>query len=156
MKKIFLSFFFLLSVTCLVAQPPAGEANLGDVYGGKVTAGKNFNAKKLSGKLQEGPLETKIRGKVLEVCANKGCWVKVQLEDNSTATVKMKDYAFFVPTSLEGKNVEIEGKVEMTNTSVAELKHFAEDAKKSQKEIDAIKEPKREIKIMASGIKVIK
>ena len=68
----------------------------------------------------------------------------------------MKDYKFFVPTSLEGKNIEIDGKVELATTSVDELKHFAEDAKKSQAEIDAITEPKKEIKIMASGIKIVK
>ena len=41
-------------------------------------------------------------------------------------------------------------------TSVEMLKHYAEDAKKSQVEIDAIKEPKQEIVIQATGIYVIK
>ncbi|MEO7315641.1 MAG: DUF4920 domain-containing protein [Ginsengibacter sp.] len=156
MKKLLLSVLALVSVTVLFAQPPAGDANLGDVYGDNVTAGKNFNAKNLTGKLKEGPLETKLKAKVLEVCPNKGCWVKVQLEDKSVATIKMKGYKFFVPTSLEGKNIEVDGKVEIATTSVDELKHFAEDAKKPQEEIDAIKEPKKEIKIMANGIKVVK
>ena len=39
--------------------------------------------------------------------------------------------------------------------SVDELKHYAEDAKKSQEEIDAIKEPKKELRFTASGIKVL-
>ena len=156
MKKLLLSVFALIAFTVLFAQPPAGDANLGDVYGDNVTAGKNFNAKKLTGKLQEGPIETKLKAKVLEVCPKKGCWLKVELQDKSTAFVKMKGYAFFVPTSLEGKSIEIDGKVEMATTSVADLKHFAEDAKQSQAEIDAITEPKKEIKIMASGIKVVK
>lgn len=156
MKKLLLSVFALVTFTVLFAQPPAGDANLGDVYGDNVTAGKNFNAKKLNGKLQEGPIETKLKAKVLEVCPKKGCWLKVELQDKSTAFVKMKGYAFFVPTSLEGKNIEIDGKVEMATTSVADLKHFAEDAKQPQAEIDAITEPKKEIKIMASGIKVVK
>jgi hypothetical protein len=156
MKKLLLSVFSLVSFTVLLAQPPAGDANLGDVYGDNVTAGKNFNAKKFTGKLQEGPIETKLKAKVLEVCPKKGCWLKVELQDKSTAFVKMKNYAFFVPTSLEGKSIEIDGKVEMATTSVDELKHFAEDAKQTQAEIDAITEPKKEIKIMASGIKVVK
>ena len=156
MKKLLLSVLTLVSVTAIFAQPPAGDANVGDVYGANITAGKNFDAKKLTGKLQAGPVETKLKAKVLEVCPNKGCWVKVQLEDKSVAMIKMKDYKFFVPTSLEGKNIEVDGKVEMATTSVGELKHFAEDANKSQEEIDAIKEPKKEIKIMANGIKVVK
>ena len=156
MKKLFLSVLALVSVTVLFAQPPAGNANVGDVYGANVTAGKNMNAKKLMGQLAEGPVETKVKAKVIEVCPKKGCWVKVELEDKSEAFIKMKDYKFFVPTSLEGKNIEIDGKVELATTSVDELKHFAEDAKQSQEEIDAITEPKKEIKIMAKGIKVVK
>ncbi len=155
MKKLLLSVLALVSVSVLFAQPPAGDANLGDVYGANVTAGKNVNAKKLTGMLQKGPVDTKLKAKVLEVCSNKGCWIKVELEDKSTAFVKMKDYKFFVPTTLEGKNIEIDGKVEMATTSVGELKHFAEDAKQPQEEIDAITEPKKEIKIMANGIKVV-
>ncbi|MEO6682553.1 MAG: DUF4920 domain-containing protein [Ginsengibacter sp.] len=156
MKKLFLSGLFLISVSVLLAQPPAGDANLGDVYGANVSSGKNFSTKKLTGKLQQGPVDAKLKGKVLEVCPKKGCWVKVELEDKSLAFIKMKDYAFFVPTTLEGKFIEVEGNVELATTSVADLKHFAEDAKKSQEEIDAITEPKKEIKIMANGIKVVK
>ena len=156
MKKLLVSCFFLFSVSFLSAQPPTGEANPGDNYGEMVGAGKYFNAKDLPGKLHQGPVEAKIRGKVLEVCPKKGCWVKLQLEDKSLAFVKMKDYGFFVPTTLEGKNVIIDGKIEMATTSVAELKHFAEDAKKSPEEINAISQPKNEIKVLATGIRVIK
>ena len=69
--------------------------------------------------------------------------------------VKMKDYAFFVPTALEGKTVVMEGSAESKTTSVKELQHYAEDAKKSQAEIDAIKEPKTETRFLASAIKVV-
>lgn len=147
----------VLSITILFAQPPAGNANAGDVYGSEITAGTILKTKKLNKALKSGePLNIQITGKVLEVCPKKGCWVKLQLDDNSTAFVKMKDYAFFVPTSLEGKKILIDGKVEMATTSVKELKHYAEDAKQLQAEIDAITEPKQEIKILANGIKVIK
>jgi hypothetical protein len=52
----------------------------------------------------------------------------------------------------KGKQVVIEGEVIMKTTSVAELKHYAEDAKKTQAEIDAIKEPKKEVRVTAKGI----
>ncbi len=67
----------------------------------------------------------------------------------------MKDYAYFVPLSLVGKNVILEGDAESKIVSVDELKHYAEDAKKPQAEIDAITAPKEEIRFMASGIKVV-
>ena len=67
----------------------------------------------------------------------------------------MKDYAVFVPTALKGKTVILEGNAETKVISVDEQKHYAEDAKKSQAEIDAITKPQEEIRFMASGIKVI-
>lgn len=55
----------------------------------------------------------------------------------------MKDYAFFVPTALEGKTVVMEGSAESKTTSVKGIvTYYAEDAKKPQAEIDAITEPK--------------
>jgi hypothetical protein len=67
----------------------------------------------------------------------------------------MKDYGFFVPLAVKGKTVVIDGTVALKTTPVSELKHFAEDAKKSKAEIDAIIKPKKEISILASGIVVI-
>jgi hypothetical protein len=66
--------------------------------------------------------------------------------------VKMKDYGFYLPLAAKGKKVVIDGEAKMKTTSVAELKHYAEDAKKSQAEIDAIKEPLKEVRITAKGI----
>lgn len=160
MKKLILAAFTLFSMSAIYAQPPAGDANVGDIYGDKVSATKPMKAKKLNTALAKGDTEVgqsvAIEGKVLEVCPKKGCWVKVELDDKTVASVKMKGYAFFVPVSLEGKRVKIEGKAEIATTSVEELKHFAEDAKKSQEEIDAITKPEKELKILASGIQVLK
>jgi hypothetical protein len=39
---------------------------------------------------------------------------------------------------------------------VDELRHYAEDAKKSQAEIDAINQPQKEIRLTATGIVVMK
>jgi hypothetical protein len=96
-----------------------------------------------------------VKGKVTDVCDKKGCWLTIQTEDNSKFFVKMKDYAFFVPTALKGKNVVLEGNAERKVISVNEQKHYAEDAKKPQSEIDAITQPKEEIRFVANGIKVV-
>ena len=66
----------------------------------------------------------------------------------------MKDYGFFLPVAAIGKQVVINGEATLKTVSVAEQKHYAEDAKKSQAEIDAIKEVKNEMRILASGIVV--
>ncbi len=161
MKKaiLFLTAVFLTAIT--YAQPPAGDALVGDFYGSKVSADKPAKAKVLKSAYDKGEAtiigeNMVMEGRVLEVCPNKGCWVKLELPNKTKATVKMKDYGFFVPLSLVGKKVKIEGKAEVATTSVAELKHLAEDAKKSQEEIDAITQPKKELKILASGIEVVK
>jgi len=46
----------------------------------------------------------------------------------------------------------MEGKAYKEETSVEELKHYAEDEGLSQEEIDAITEPVYELKFMASGV----
>lgn len=156
MKKMIAIAALLLSANFIMAQPPAGDAKNGDVYGGKFESGKVISTENLHSGLTDGnKLEGEIQGKVIEVCSNKGCWLKLQLADKSIATVKMKDYSFFVPTALTGKTVAINGTIQKATTSVKELRHFAEDAKKTPEEIEAINTPKEEIKITANSIKVV-
>jgi Domain of unknown function (DUF4920) len=141
--------------------PPAGNAVVGDTYGGGVASNaesKAISVDKLSKKLKKDNKKVEnvaIKGKVTDVCDKKGCWLTIQTEDNSQFFVKMKDYAFFVPTALKGKNVVLEGSAERKVTSVDEQKHYAEDAKKPKSEIDAITTPKEEIRFVANGIKVV-
>ncbi|MGK6340928.1 DUF4920 domain-containing protein [Chryseobacterium sp. DT-3] len=139
--------------------PPEGSAIVGDAYGSGVTSeSKAITVDKLSKKLKKDNKKVEgvaVKGKVTDVCEKKGCWLTIQTEDNSQFFVKMKDYAFFVPTALKGKNVVLEGTAERKVTSVDEQKHYAEDAKKPQAEIDAITTPKEEIRFVANGIKVV-
>ena len=100
--------------------------------------------------------DVKIEGKVLDVCPKKGCWLSLEMPDKSVTLVKFKDYGFFVPVEMIGKTVVIEGQAKKVETSVDELKHYAEDAKKSKEEIAAITEPKKEIRLTANGVLVIK
>lgn len=140
--------------------PPSGNAVVGDYYGAdvsKIAEGKAISIQELEGKLkQEKKAENvTVKGIVTDVCSKKGCWVTLKTDDGSSFFVKMKDYAFFVPTALKGKNVILQGNAEKDITSVEELKHYAKDAKKAKSEIDAITMPKEEIRFLASGIKVV-
>jgi hypothetical protein len=156
MKKIALSLSVMLLCIFTQAQPPEGNAAPGDTYGAKVNTKGAVPLADLATKLESGstPADTKIKAKILEVCPNKGCWLKLELPDGQQAMVKMKDYGFFVPLAAKGKTVVIDGAVSLKTTPVSELKHYAEDAKKSKAEIDAITQPKKEITILASGIVV--
>lgn len=157
MKKVLLSVSLLVFGFCVNAQPPAGDAKPGDWYGEKITADGAVAISEVAAKLNEGKesVDGKLTAKVLDVCPKKGCWIKLAVNDSTTAFVKMKDYGFFLPLSAIGKTIVIDGKVKMKTTSVSELRHYAEDAKKSQAEIDAITKPEREITVMAKGIVVV-
>lgn len=167
MKKLVLLISLVLSIVAFAQEsemkkvgPPEGKARVGDFYGAGVSAKAEKSAittSKLNKKLNKtGKVENiAIKGKVTKVCDKKGCWLTVETDNNEKFFVKMKDYAFFVPTALEGKTVILEGNAETKVTSVDEQKHYAEDAKKSQTEIDAITKPQEETRFMASGIKVV-
>lgn len=139
-----------------MAQPPKVPADKGAVFGNTVTEEGSLSADLLvdSLKLAGQSRESKVTGKVIEVCKAEGCWVRMETKSGSML-VKMKDHAFLVPVALEGKTIVADGVATFKETSVAQLRHFAEDAGKTKEEIAKITEPKKEIVFQAVGIKVL-
>lgn len=96
-----------------------------------------------------------ITGTVESVCQVKGCWaniVSVTNPDMESMFVKFKDYGFFLPKDISGKEITLQGVGYREVTSVEELRHYAEDEGLSAEEIAAITEPQEELKFMASGV----
>ena len=93
-----------------------------------------------------------VQGKVSAVCQKKGCWMNITQENGEEMMVRFKDYGFFMPLDIAGREVIMNGKAFYQTTSVDDLRHYAEDAGKSQEEIDAITEPKRELAFLADGV----
>ena len=156
MKRLAFVSLLMTSAFFVQAQPPAGDAKPGDWYGEKTTVQGAVNIAEIPAQLDKTEaIDTKVKAKVIDVCPKKGCWMKVQVNDSTTAFVRMKDYGFFVPVAAIGKTVVIEGEARVKNTSVEELRHYAEDAKKSKEEIEAINKPEKEIRLMAKGIVVV-
>jgi hypothetical protein len=155
MKKIFVLIPTLFFAFVLLAQPPKGDAKAGMTFGEKITADGAIAAAELLVKLTgTEPAEVKVTGVVTEVCKMEGCWLRMKT-DNGTMLIKMKDHAFLVPLAMNGKTIVADGVATYKETSVAMLQHYAEDAGKSKEEIDAIKEPKKEITLQAKGILVL-
>lgn len=100
----------------------------------------------------KGEIETKLEGTIEACCAKKGCWMTMPLADGSTMRVRFKDYGFFVPKDAGGKIAIIEGKAFNDTTSVADLRHYAEDAGKSKEEIEKITEPEIAVNFEATGV----
>jgi len=155
--KHLLSLVFILVCLVVSAQPPKGPVTPGTSFGSEIKAEGAIPVSELAQLLKDDQSHTvKVSGVVTEVCPKKGCWVSLDVPGNTKVFVKMKDYGFFVPVELTGKTVVMDAEAKLIKTSVAELKHYAEDAKKSKEEIDAITEPKEEIRLTASGIVVVK
>jgi hypothetical protein len=156
MYKFLLTLLIIVSALVVNAQPPDGEANPGEWYGAKVDPDGMIDIAKIPDLLaKNASFDTKVKAKIIDVCPKKGCWLKLQVNDTTTALVKMKDYGFFLPLSAKGKTVVLEGDVKIKNTTVEELRHYAEDAKKSKEEIAAITKPEKEIRFTAKGIMVL-
>jgi hypothetical protein len=155
MKKLLLLIPALFLGIFLMAQPPEGDANAGMVFGKKTTADGAIPVSELPAKLKGAePASVKVTGKVKEVCKAEGCWLKMETADGAMM-IKMKDHAFLVPLSMNGKTIVVDGIATLKETSVEMQRHYAEDAGKTKEEIAAIKEPKKEITMQAKGILVL-
>lgn len=147
-KALTLTIFALFSLNTALAA----KKN----FGAKITLTKSIplhtaleNHTKFSGK------DILISAKVEKVCEKKGCWMGIG-DKNNKVRVTFKDYGFFVPTSLVGKEVKVQGKLLAKTMDVKEARHYAMDAGKSKAEIAKITKPVKEYRVIASGIEVSK
>ena len=100
-------------------------------------------------------LNTKFKAEVIEVCQAKGCWMKVQLANGHEAMVRFKDYGFFVPKDIAGKEVVLNGLAFVEEMSVEDQQHYAKDAGKPAKEIATITAPKKAYGFEADGLLIL-
>tara|TARA_B100001287_G_scaffold244359_1_gene220965 strand:- start:12 stop:500 length:489 start_codon:yes stop_codon:yes gene_type:complete len=108
-------------------------------------------------KVENSPdsVQLKVKGKIIDVCSKKGCWMTIELPNKQELMVRFKDYGFFVPLDSSGEAI-INGLAYINNTSVDELRHFAKDAGASINDIESIVEPKITYNFMADGVLLAK
>jgi hypothetical protein len=125
-------------------------------FGKEIIAGDAIKASSMAThykSMQVGDsINSKMSAKVISVCQAKGCWMTLNLEDGNEVMVKFKDYGFFMPKDIAGKEVIINGKAFVNEVAVDELRHYAEDAGKTEEEIASITEPKRTFSFEADGV----
>lgn len=126
-------------------------------FGEKIEADGAITAKSMAEKYEGmtvgDTVNYKVIAKVKEVCQKKGCWMVLDLEDDDKEVfVKFKDYGFFMPMNIAGKEVIINGQAFVSETPVEQLRHYAEDAGKSEEEIAAITEPEKRYSFVADGV----
>ena len=125
-------------------------------YGAQITPENSLTKSEVTERyaaLAEGDTTiVKFEAPINEVCASKGCWMRLDIANEEQVFVKFKDYGFFVPTDTKNGTAIVEGKAYLEEVSVEELRHMAEDAGKSKEEIAAITKPERELRFMADGV----
>lgn len=155
MKHLLNVLMLLFVGTFAFAQSPAPAAK-GVTYGAGTTNENTVAIAEMEKKVAtDNKFEGKITGKVVEVCQEKGCWMKVDKGNGETLMVKFKDYGFFMPKNLVGQTVVLEGEAKIKEVSVKQQQHYAEDAGKSKEEIEKIKTPKKETQFIAKGVLVL-
>lgn len=159
--KTTLNLLLIISVSLIFACKQAPEPIIEDgiqFFGEKIEA-KNFISFDdfVSQVNQKEEVNVKLKAKVESVCQAKGCWMNLisDKQSDNEVFVKFKDYGFFMPKDISGRYVVVEGKGYKEVTSVDELRHYAEDEGLSKDEIEAITEPKEELKFMASGVALL-
>lgn len=162
MKKIILSFSvlagFLFSCgekkneTTIESVVVAKDTSL-LYFGDSITTEGAVAADQLITKLAgKDSINIKLSGTIEDVCQKKGCWMNINIGNGKSMKVKFKDYAFFVPKDAAGKTVYIEGYAYNDTISVADQKHYAEDAGESKEEIAKITQPEISISFEANGV----
>ncbi|MFZ4475067.1 MAG: DUF4920 domain-containing protein [Saprospiraceae bacterium] len=157
MKK---NLVFILGAFLMVVACTTGNSQTKNVknFGTPVTADQAITYDQLIPKMAStDSMPAKVTGTVKQVCQKKGCWMTLVSTQPGTPEMRVtfKDYAFFMPKDLSGKQVVVDGYAFIETTSVDILRHYAEDAGKSKAEIEAIKEPLRELSFEAAGVMIL-
>ncbi len=159
--NILLALLFVSTISSAQenGNEPASDAKTeisNDFFGKKIDGTNAISGVLMSeeyGKLSASDtLSTKFTAKVLEVCQAKGCWMRLELNNGEEAMVKFKDYGFFVPNDITGREVVVNGNAFVNEMSVEEQKHYAKDGGKSEEEIAKITEFKKTYGFLADGI----
>jgi Domain of unknown function (DUF4920) len=139
---------------CAAAQDPT-PAEKGVIYGAGTTTEGAVPVSQVETNMKDKRFTGRVTGKVLSVYQEKGCWMKMEKTSGETMMVKFKDYVFFTPKNIVGKEVVVDSEATITETSVKQLKHYSGDAGKSKEEINKITAPKKELIFAAKGVLVL-
>lgn len=149
--------YLFIAVLCLPLAAMAQSTGKGKAasFGEPITAKKAISYDQMLKQIQgQEKINVKVRGTVENVCQAKGCWMNL-VSENANADkmmVQFKDYGFFMPKDIAGREVIVDGYAYYEVTPVDELRHYAEDAGKSPEEIAKITEPLKKLKFMAHGV----
>ena len=168
--RVFFTFFavVILFVTACKTEKKSTESNENqteialkfDAFGAVISTDNVLSSEEMLTKFNSlkvgDSINIKFASSIKEVCSKKGCWMKLALDQETETMVRFKDYGFFMPLDSKDREVIVEGKAFVTEVSVDDLRHYAEDAGKSTEEIAKIITQKKEFAFEANGVLIKK
>lgn len=161
MKKLILHIIpiILLFTACSQGKKTVlrGPQTLkGLVFGDSVLDNNIRDVDALYAMMQKNPtMKLKVKGVVDDVCKQKGCWLTMKLPNGETMRITFKNYSFFMPKDIKGKEIVVDGVAKVDSISVADQRHYAEDSGLSKEYIDKITAAKQELAFEAKGAVVL-
>lgn len=138
--------YVLASLLCCWAAIASAEH-----YGAPIQAKNPLTLQAALKQLDKAPAaDVLIESTVEKVCVVKGCWMALT-NAKDEVRVTFKDYGFFVPATIIGKTVLVEGKLEKVVMSLDDTKHYVKDAGGDP---STVTQPRVEYRIVASGVQV--
>lgn len=156
MRLLLLMCLATIAVSTSCQQGNSKQEGDKSFYGETFVIDESISVDQMKTKLDETqPIENLIvNGVIKDVCQVKGCWLTLESADGDAVRVTFKDYSFFVPKDISGKEVVIKGVGKIETTSVEDQRHYAEDEGQSEEEIAKITEPLMEYTFVAEGVKI--
>lgn len=154
---ILLPVLFFISCSPRTSMDISTAYTKTDTFGEKIKWTKPTTLSKVHAELSsQDTIYSSVIGDVNKVCKKKGCWMTVRPENEEEPVfmVKFKNYGFFMPKDISGEKVRIQGKAFRQITDVETLRHYAQDAGKSESEISAITDAKEELIFVADAVEL--
>lgn len=163
MQRFNILLVFLFSISAVLAQDPnldvleeTLEVPNMTSFGDQIYEDNAMSAAEMSEKYANmavaDTMKTKFTATVTEVCQAKGCWMRLKMNDGQETMVRFKDYGFFMPMDIAGKEVTVNGLAFVEEMSVEDQKHYAKDGGKSDAELAKITSVKKTLGFEADGV----
>ncbi len=141
-------------------KPTKLDAKVYDHFGAGITNGEKplSLAEAIKSPAKFAGKKIRLEAPITGVCQTKGCWMNLGKPDakgNPPVFVKFKDYGFFMPKDSSGRTAIVEGTMSFKQETVAETKHYLEDAGKHD-EAKKVTEGRKILRFMASGVAIKK
>jgi|SRR5688572_5834070 hypothetical protein len=98
----------------------------------------------------KGTKEAIVTGEIAKVCQTEGCWFNYKTKDGEQFVDF--DHKFKIPMNTAGKTAISKGHFFYDTTSIEQLKEYAKDDGKTEKEIGEITAPEIRLVFRATGV----